>query len=119
VSLAAELAARQLAAYNAADLDAFCACYHPEVEVWNDREPGFQGIEAFRDRYRDLFARWEFGATVSERVSLGDHAIDLEHWWRVNPETCERTEGDLLVRYTVRDGRIGVVQFLRPASAIS
>jgi len=116
VSLAAALAARQLAAYNAADLDAFCACYHSEVEVWNDREPGFQGIEAFRDCYRDLFERWEFGATVSQRIEMGGHAIDREHWWRVNPETGKRTEGDLLVRYTVRDDLIGVVQFLRPTS---
>ncbi len=113
MSVAVELAARQLDAYNAGDLDAFCRCYHAEVEVWNDREPACRGIDAFRARYRDLFERWAFGATVSERVALGDHAVDLEHWWRVNPETGERTEGDLLVRYTVREGLIGVAQFLR------
>lgn len=113
MSKIATLAARQLAAYDASDLDAFCACYHDAVEVWNDRELAFEGIDAFRDRYRDLFGRWDFGATVAERTVLGDHAIDLEHWWRTNPDTGERTEGDLLVRYTLRDDRIGVVQFLR------
>ena len=107
------LAARQLEAYNASDLDAFCACYHAEVEVWNDREPAFSGLVDFRERYRDLFERWTFGGEVPERLSMGDHAIDLEHWWRVNPDTGERTEGDLLVRYTLRDDLIGVVQFLR------
>ncbi|HAC08108.1 MAG TPA: steroid delta-isomerase, partial [Phycisphaerales bacterium] len=30
------LARRQLEAYNASDLDAFCDCYHDRVEVWND-----------------------------------------------------------------------------------
>lgn len=109
----ATLAARQLEAYNASDLDAFCACYHDEVEVWHDRELAFAGIADFRERYRDLFERWDFGASVSERLAVGDHAVDLEHWWRTNPDTGARTEGDLLVRYTWRDGRIGVVQFLR------
>ncbi len=47
-----QLAIDQLAAYNAADLDAFCRCYHPEV-VALDAEGAvtIQGIEAFRERY--------------------------------------------------------------------
>lgn len=107
-----ELACRQLEAYNASDLDGFCDCYHDQVEVWNDLAPGTSGITSFRDRYQDMFARWSFGGTVSRRVVAGDHAVDLEHWWRVHPDTGERTEGDLLVRYTLREGRIGIVQFL-------
>ena len=107
------LAATQLAAYNESDLEAFCACYHPEVEVWNDRTRTYVGLETFRDRYRGLFEDWTFGATVSERVVAGEHAIDLEHWWRVDPKDDRRSEGDLLVRYTARDGLIGVVQFLQ------
>ncbi|MEE2973102.1 MAG: nuclear transport factor 2 family protein [Planctomycetota bacterium] len=107
------LAARQLEAYNASDLEAFCACYHDEVEVWNDREPTYSGIATFRERYRDLFERWDFGGSVSERLVCGDHAVDLEHWWRTNPDSGERSEGYLLVRYTLREDRIGVVQFIR------
>ncbi|MHC4793340.1 MAG: nuclear transport factor 2 family protein [Planctomycetota bacterium] len=107
-----ELACRQLEAYNASDLDGFCDCYHDQVEVWNDLAPGTSGITSFRDRYQDMFARWSFGGTVSRRVVAGDHAVDLEHWWRVHPDTGERAEGVLLVRYTLREGRIGIVQFL-------
>ncbi|MGA0173227.1 MAG: nuclear transport factor 2 family protein, partial [Phycisphaerales bacterium] len=80
------LAARQLAAYNAADLDAFCDCYHPEVRVLDDLEERLVGIAAFRERYRDLFTRWTFGAEVTQRLVLGPHAIDLERWWRIDPD---------------------------------
>ena len=107
------LAICQLEACNASDLDAFCDCYHDEVEVWNDRVPADSGIGPFRDRYQDMFARWSFGGEVTSRLVAGDHAVDLEHWWRVDPDTGERSEGVLLVRYTLRDDRIGVVQFLR------
>ena len=113
MALIADLALRQLDAYNAGDLEAFCACYHPEVLVLHDRVEAVTGLEAFRDRYRDLFERWTFGASVSSRLVLGVHAIDLERWWRVDPESGLRSEGDVLVRYTLRDASIGVVQFLR------
>lgn len=113
MALIADLALRQLDAYNAGDLEAFCACYHPEVLVFHDRVEAVTGLEAFRDRYRDLFERWTFGASVSSRLVLGVHAIDLERWWRVDPESGLRSEGDVLVRYTLRDASIGVVQFLR------
>ncbi|MGA1398839.1 MAG: nuclear transport factor 2 family protein [Phycisphaerales bacterium] len=108
------LAARQLAAYNAADLDAFCDCYHPEVRVLDDLEERLAGIAAFRERYRDLFTRWTFGAEVTQRLVLGPHAIDLERWWRIDPDQGKRSEGEVLVRYSLRDDRIGTVQFLRP-----
>lgn len=109
----ADLAARQLAAYNAADLEAFCGCYHPEVRVFEDLEERLVGLEAFRERYRDLFSRWTFGAEVSDRLVLGEHAIDLETWWRIDPDGGERREGEILVRYSRREDRIGLVQFLR------
>jgi len=108
----AALAARQLEAYNACDLDAFVACYHDEVVVMNSDEVTVTGIEAFRERYTDLFTRWNFGATVPERVHHDTHCIDLEDYWREDPETRERSEGRVLVHYTLRDDRIGRVQFL-------
>ena len=109
-----ELAARQLEAYNQADLAAFAAVYHPEVVVFNDNEESYRGREELRERYRGMFEHWKFGATVSKRMSMEPHCIDLEHWWRINPKTGVRTEGDIMVRYTIRDGLIGWVQFLRP-----
>lgn len=107
-----QLAQQQLDAYNQADLDAFVACYHPEVEVRNGDETSINGIEEFRARYQDLFDAWQFGASVPRRIALNTHCVDLETWWRIDPETGERSEGQVLVRYQERDGRIGMVQFL-------
>lgn len=110
-----ELARRQLDAYNAADLDAFCACYHDDVRVLDaDGAETCRGIAAFRERYAALFATRAFGAVVEQRLVLGEHCVDHERYWRVSPSTQERTEGEVLVRYRLRDERIGEVQFFRP-----
>ncbi len=103
-----ELARRQLAHYNAADLDGFCACYHPEVVVESDGEVTVEGIDAFRERYRPMFAAGSFSATVDERMSHGAHCVDLEDYRR-----ADGSEGRVLVHYTLRDGLIGRVRFWR------
>jgi len=109
----AELAAAQLVAYNAKDLDAFCACYADDVRVLDaEGTVTLQGSEPFRARYAELFGGWdEVRATVSERLVLEPHTIDFEAWWRSRPG--ERQGGQVLVRYTARDGRIALVEFLR------
>ncbi len=106
------LAQQQLDAYNRSDLDAFVACYHPDVRVMSGDEQTIEGIDDFRERYQELFREWQFGATVSQRMSLHTHCVDLEEWWRIDPSTGERSEGQILVRYEEREGRIGTVQFL-------
>ncbi len=107
-----DLASRQLAAYNAADLDAFCACYAADVRVLDaEGAVTVEGAEAFRERYRPMFERGNFGATVATRVGVGDHAVDHEHYWRV--VDGERVEGEVMVRYSARDGVIATVQFFR------
>lgn len=107
------LAQRQLDAYNASDLDAFVACYHPEVEVLEGEQKTVTGRDQFRERYADLFSgARHFGAEVSQRLIEGPHCVDHEQWWRLDPATGERESGSLLVRYTARDGLIAVVQFL-------
>jgi len=108
----AELAARQLAAYNAADLDAFVACYHEDIRLLDGDEETLRGRAALRERYCGLFELWSFGAEVPRRVQLGQHCVDYETWWRVDPDSGERSEGVVLVRYMERDGLIGLVQFL-------
>jgi len=108
----ATLAARQLQAYNDSDLDAFVACYHPEVVVYDGEEVIAEGRAAFRERYTDLFTRWDFGASVPTRVHHADHCIDLEDYWRVDPDSGERRDGRVLVHYQLRDGHIGAVRFL-------
>ena len=108
-----DLAQQQLDAYNNADLDGFVACYHADVRVFNGNELSLSGKEAFRARYQTLFNEWQFGASVPKRMSLNTHCIDFETWWRIDPNTGERSEGTVLVRYEERDGLIGTVQFLR------
>jgi hypothetical protein len=107
------LARRQLTAYNAADLDAFCACYHDEVVVLDGETQVLEGRDALRDRYRGLFENWKFGGEVPQRFAAGPHCMDYETWWRIDPTTGARSEGVVLVRYTARDGHIGWVQFFR------
>lgn len=113
MSRIATLAARQLDAYNASDLDAFVACYHPEVRVYDGENLVCEGSEAFRERYRALFEHGTFGAEVPERLQLGAHCVDRELWWRLDAETGERREGEVLVCYVQRDEVIGQVRFLR------
>lgn len=112
VSKIEELSERQLAAYNAHDLEAFVNCYHAEVVVLDtEGKVTVQGREAFRKRYEKMFKRGGFSATVEKRVCFGDHCLDLEHWER--KRDGEVVKGTVLVRYRLREGLIGTVQFLR------
>jgi len=113
MSQIATLAAQQLDAYNASDLDAFCACYHVDVRVLDGEEETLRGMMAFRQRYQPMFEGWSFRAEVPQRLHLGPHCIDLETWWRTDPNTGEESTGQVMVRYHERDGLIGTVQFLR------
>jgi hypothetical protein len=113
MSLISDLARAQLDAYNRADLDAFCACYHPEIRVLDEHgECTLEGIEAFRVRYGGMFERFEqVQASVPHRVGQGRHCVDLEHYSRVERSSQERSGGTVLVRYTERDGLIACAQF--------
>ena len=106
------VAQHQLDAYNASDLDAFVNYYHSDVRVWDGSDLVCEGIEAFRTRYVDLFERYEFGATVTERLVGRRHCLDVEHWWRISPETLERQQGVVWVHYTAQANRLIEVRFL-------
>ena len=112
---AADLAAAQLLAYNAHDIEAFVACYAEDVHVLDaEGQPTLVGREAFRAAYARLFTEWhEVGAAVDQRLVAEPHVIDLERWWRVRPADGQRLEGTVLARYTVKNGLIATVQFFR------
>lgn len=109
-----ELSDAQLAAYNAADIDAFCACFHPDVVVMDATgAPTSTGMATFRERYAALFRDWVPAASVDARLHLEPHVVEDERWSRVHRVTGERMEGRVLVRYTAADGLIRHVAFLR------
>jgi hypothetical protein len=99
----------QLDAYNAQDLDAFCACYHDDVKVEDGNGKLLSaGIEAFRSVYAVLFARHPANrAEVVHRTRIGAWVVD---------EEIVSGRGAAPLRavaiYRLREGRIAQVRFL-------
>jgi hypothetical protein len=99
----------QLAAYNAQDLDAFCACYHDDVRVEDEHGVVLStGIATFRQKYAAVFARYPANrAAVVQRMRIGAWVIDEEQvTGRGGPAL------HAVAIYRVRDGRIASVRFL-------
>jgi len=114
-SLASELSDRQLAAYNAADLEAFCACYHQHVRVLDeDGNATCEGMDSFRARYAALFGSCsEVRAAIRQRIALGRSVVELEVYQRRPHASGLLEEGEVIVRYTERDGLIAIAQFIQ------
>jgi len=108
------LAVRQLEAYNAWDLDAFVACYHPQVQVFSDGVLTMEGQTAFREAYRAKFEGGDFGGRVPRRIEAGERCIEEEHYW-----TKSGARGSILVEYALREGAIGTVRFTRFEGLVS
>jgi len=70
----------QLDAYNAQDLEGYCRYFTPGVVVANvGGEVTSTGIEAYRARYKDAFAKFPGNkATLLNRIVLGQSVIDHE-----------------------------------------
>lgn len=106
------LAARQLAAYNAQDIDAFCACYSADVEVYRmpSAQPVLRGIDAFRAHYAGhRFTIPGLRAEVLTRMASGDLVVDHERVHGMGPSPTE-----VMVVYRARGGRIDRVWFFAP-----
>lgn len=119
-SLIVQLSKRQLAAYNAANLEEFCDCYHANVQVTDATGAIVStGIDAFRERYGKMFAsHTHVFAEVTERMVLGPHVVEREFWSRVEVATGEKRSGEILVRYTEHEGRIRWAQFFRDVALL-
>ncbi|MEO1040379.1 MAG: nuclear transport factor 2 family protein [Pseudomonadota bacterium] len=105
----------QLAAYNARDLDAFAACFAADVEVYDF--PGvlsLQGRVAFRERYVERFKSEGLEAIAVHRAVIGERVIDHERVWLEGRDNGAPV--DLVVIYTVRDGLIARVDFIKEGS---
>lgn len=108
----AELVQRQLDAYNAQDIDAFLATYHPDVEIFNHPgQPTLRGHAGLRDHYVKMWSdRPNNYAALHQRIELGRRIIDHEIVYRDGQE-----QGPPFVAiavFEVEDGLIRRVDFL-------
>lgn len=80
MSLVAQLAQRQLDAYNAHDLEAFLTCYAEDVVIrrLTTGEVMLTGREAMRQTYGALFEPKTVHASLVGRLVVGDVAVDQE-----------------------------------------
>lgn len=103
---------RQLDAYNRQDLDAFCACFHAEVEVRSltSTKTSFNGIETFHQNYQTLFATFpQQFCQLKSRIVRDDAVIDEE----IVMGRASHPEGKHVVAiYAFRDGLIDRVWFV-------
>jgi hypothetical protein len=102
---AADVVARQVEAYNAADLEAFLACYSPAVLIRSgDGTVLNDGLDAMRATYAGWFGSLpDLRAEIVSRVVRGSWVVDDEH------VTATELEVRALVAYRVRDGLIDQV----------
>ena len=112
ISQAEALAAEQLAAYNARNIEDFLRPYSDSVVVYNfPRELIFRGKEAMRKRYGKMFAETpDLHCELVNRIVLGNVAIDQEQVTRKKGEPLSR----VIAIYTIRNDKIAEVTFIRP-----
>ncbi len=102
---------KQLDAYNAQDLDAYVACYAPDVVVAAlNGAVTEKGRDALRARYAKAFATFpENKAHLKNRIEVGGTVIDHEHV--VRKPGGEQFE--IIAIYTIKDGLIARVDFAK------
>lgn len=97
---------RQVEAYNAGDLDAFCAAYSEDVAVLDaDGAEVVRGVGGLREMYQRVFLEGHSSEVVN-RLVVGSWVVDHE----VVHTSGQRLEG--LVAYRVSRARIDRVQML-------
>ena len=111
MSAAVAIVERQFDAYNRQDLDAYVACYAPDVIVGSLNgavtETSRDGLRA---RYAKAFAAFpENKARLVSRMAVGNTVIDHEDVSR-GPG---KEQFEIIAIYTVKDGLIARVDFAK------
>lgn len=109
-----EVAQAQLDAYNARDLESFCAQFAEDAQVFElgASSPSTDGLPAIRERYRQLFDHSPaLHSAVISRIHLGRAVVDLE---RISGRMGSREPFDILAIYEIEGGLIRRVHFARP-----
>lgn len=107
---AAALVQRQVEAYNAQDIEAFCGCFAENCVIADLNGAVTQsGQGDLRARYSAMFAQYPHNkAEIVNRMALGDLVIDHE--------IVDRAPGvriEAIAIYTVRAGKIARVDFIK------
>ncbi len=110
---ATDVVERQVAAFNAHDLDAFIATYAPDATVTGveGAAEALRGHEAMRRHYAGRLTQPGLRATIEERVAIGR--------WIVDRETVMNASGsaEALAVYEVEDELIQRVTVIPARSA--
>lgn len=108
---AVDVVQRQFDAYNAQDMDAFCATYADDCVIAIYGGATLQaGKDAIRARYSKTFVDFPKNRAWSiNRVAHGDVVIDHEKGER----SPEGPFFEAIVIYTVKDGQIVRVDFIQ------
>jgi len=101
----------QFEAYNAQDLDAFCAFYADDAVLANyNGEVLAEGVAAIRERHAKLFADFpQNKANLLSRIVLGARVIDHERVFR----TPGGEAFEVAAIYTISDAQIVRVDFVK------
>ena len=106
-----DLVQAQLEAYNAQDLDAYCAFFADDVVVADlNGAVTTQGLDAYRTRYDGVFKQFpQNKAELLNRMVVGSTVIDHE-------KVVRAPGGDsfeVIAIYTLADGKIARVDFAK------
>jgi len=107
----AEIVQGQLDAYNAQDLDAFCAFYAEDAVLGSYNGPvATEGLAAIRERHAKLFGEFPRNrAELQHRIVIGSNVIDHEFVTRSpGGETFH-----VAAIYTLAGGKIARVDFVK------
>ncbi|WP_296596894.1 nuclear transport factor 2 family protein [Phenylobacterium sp.] len=107
----ADIVQGQLDAYNAQDLDAFCAFYADDAVLGAyNGEVATVGLAAIRERHAKLFAEFpQNKAELKNRIVVGAHVIDHEQVLRApGGESFQ-----VAPIYTLAGGKIARVDFVK------
>ncbi len=101
----------QLDAYNAQDLERFCALFADDCVIADlNGAVTQQGAVAVRERYQTMFSRFPKNhARLVNRIAVGDVVVDHEDIAR--EPGGEQFQAAAI--YTVKNGRIARVDFAR------
>ena len=107
-----QIAQAQLDAYNAQDLDTYCAFFTEDVVVADvGGEVNLSGNEAYRERYAGAFAKFPNNrADLLGRMVLGNTVIDHE---RVDRGDGVTPVFEVAAIYTFRGDKIARVDFAK------